>query len=228
MSIFDLPLPQAVADHFCKALTTSVRDDQPYRHWTLSEVLPETISAGMIMLPIKPPLIDECGGVRDLNNNNSKRCFLTPQMRADFPVCDTLAKAMQTPTVARTFAQTLDLPDLEGSYLRMEYIQDTDGAWLEPHRDIREKLFSMVIYLCTGPYAKDWGTDIYDADRKWVGRSSAQFNTAVIFVPGQATWHGFDKRPIVGVRRLMEINYVRPNWRDRDQLSYPDAPIRLG
>ena len=33
----------------------------------------------------------------------------------------------------------------------MEYIQDTDGAWLEPHRDIPEKLFSMVIYLSIGP-----------------------------------------------------------------------------
>ena len=109
----------------------------------------------------------------------------------------------------------------------MEYMQDTDGAWLEPHRDIPEKLFSMVIYLFTGPDAKDWGTDIYDAERRWVGRSAGEFNSAVIFVPGPATWHGFDRRPIVGVRRLMEINYVRPDWRDREQLASPDRPIRL-
>lgn len=226
MSIFDLPSPAAVADHFSAALAASSRHEDPYRHWKLANVLPEAIAVGIAMLPVKPPLIDECGGVRDLDDNNSKRCFLTPRMQADFPACDVLAKAMQTPVVARAFEKSLDL-DLAGSYLRMEYIQDTDGAWLEPHRDIHEKLFSMVIYLCTGPYAKDWGTDIYDADRKWVGRSSAEFNTAVIFVPGQATWHGFDKRPIVGVRRLMEINYVRPSWRDRQQLSYPDLPIRL-
>ena len=35
------------------------------------------------------------------------------------------------------------------------------------------------------------------------------------------------ERPIVGVRRLMEINYVRPNWRDRDQLAFPDRPLAV-
>jgi len=50
----------------------------------------------------------------------------------------------------------------------------------------------------------------------------------VIFVPGPNTWHGFERRPIEGVRRLMEINYVRPSWRDRDQLAFPDRPITLG
>ena len=80
-------------------------------------------------------------------------------------------------------AETCDI-HVEGSYLRMEYIQDTDGAWLEPHRDIPEKLFSMVIYLFTGPDAAEWGTDIYDADKRWVGRSAGEFNSGVIFVAG--------------------------------------------
>jgi hypothetical protein len=85
----------------------------------------------------------------------------------------------------------------------------------------------MVVYLFTGPDAADWGTDIYDGDRRWVGRSAGEFDSGVIFVPGPATWHGFDLRPIVGVRRLMEINYVRPDWRDREQLAFPGEPIRL-
>jgi hypothetical protein len=129
--------------------------------------------------------------------------------------------------VARTMAETCDIP-AAGSFLRMEYIQDIDGAWLEPHRDIPEKLFSMVIYLFTGPDARDWGTDIYDAERRWVGRSPGEFNSGVIFVPGPNTWHGFNPRPIVGVRRLMEINYVRADWRDRGQLADPRRPIALG
>ena len=61
-------------------------------------------------------------------------------------------------------AETCNI-DVAGSFLRMEYMQDLDGAWLEPHRDIPEKLFSMVVYLFTGPDAKDWGTDIYDAEQ---------------------------------------------------------------
>ncbi|MEX0697239.1 MAG: 2OG-Fe(II) oxygenase [Dongiaceae bacterium] len=158
------------------------------------------------------------------NTYNSQRTFITPLLRSKFPTCATLADALQRPDVARLMADTCSI-DVVGSYLRMEYIQDTDGAWLEPHRDIPDKLFSMVVYLCTGPDAKDWGTDIFDAERRWVARSSAEFNSGVIFVPGPATWHGFDPRPIVGVRRLMEINYVRPNWRDREQLTFPDRPI---
>jgi hypothetical protein len=224
MSIFDLPTPAAAAGHFSRALRAARRDDQPYIHWTLAEVLPESVAANILMLPIKPPLIDECGGVRDLGGNNSKRTFFTPELQSQFPVCATLAQALQNPAVAALLAGTCGI-DVEGSFLRMEYIQDTDGAWLEPHHDIPEKLFSMVIYLCTGPEAKNWGTDIYDARKKWCGRASANFNSAVIFVPGDNTWHGFDKRPIIGVRRLMEINYVRPIWRDRNQLSFPEKPI---
>ncbi|MGO9173595.1 MAG: 2OG-Fe(II) oxygenase [Rhodomicrobium sp.] len=230
MSFPHVPEPAAIADHFCGALKASKRDDWPYRHWILKEALPESLCVGVLVLPICPPFIDECGGVRDLNNNNLKRAFLTPKLREDFPACAVFADAFQRPEVARLFSETLgvDAKEIEGSYLRIEYIQDTNGAWLEPHRDIREKLFSMVIYLCTGPEAKGWGTDIYDADRKWVGRSSAEFNSAVIFVAGENTWHGFDKRPIIGVRRLMEVNYVRPSWRDREQLCFPDRPITLG
>lgn len=222
------PLP-SVADtaaHFSQALRVARCDNAPYRHWLMADVLPTTLASAVLMLPIAPPHIVDQGnnhGVRDLENNPS-RAFFTPALRQDFPTCQVFAEAMQTPEVARQFSATCGIP-LDGSFLRMEYIQDTDGAWLEPHHDVPEKLFSLVIYLCTGPHARDWGTDIYDADRKWVGRSSATFNSGVIFVPGENTWHGFDPRPIIGVRRLLEINYVHPSWRDKNQLAFPEQPI---
>ena len=222
MSFPRVPEAAEIASHFGRALSAAQRDDVPYRHWLLSDVLPETLAAAVLMLPIVPPAIADCHGVRDIDN--SKRTFFTPRLRERFPTCAVFADALQRPEIARLFAETCAI-DVSGSYLRMEYIQDTDGAWLEPHHDIPEKLFSMVIYLCTGPDAKDWGTDIYDAERRWVGRSSPEFNSAVIFVPGPNTWHGFDPRPIEGVRRLLEINYVHPSWRDRNQLSFPDQPI---
>jgi len=129
--------------------------------------------------------------------------------------------------VARLAGETCGF-EAEGSYLRMEYIQDIDGAWLEPHHDVPQKLCSMVIYLCTGPDAGDWGTDIYDSQKRWFARSSAEFNSAAIFIPGENTWHGFEKRPIRGIRRLLEINYVHRSWRDRNQLCFPEQPVRLG
>ncbi len=221
------PVPDAakIARHFSDAVHRARRDDQPYRHWKLTEVLPEALCTAILTLPIAPPQLGKTDGTR--NTYNQQRCFITPLLRAKFPACAMLSDALQRSDVARLMAETCDIP-VNGSFLRMEYMQDTDGAWLEPHRDIPEKLFSMVIYLFTGPDAKDWGTDIYDAERRWVGRSSGEFNTGVIFVPGPATWHGFDQRPIVGVRRLMEINYVRSDWRDREQLTFPDRAISLG
>lgn len=217
-----IPSAAATAQHFGDALHRAQCDDRPYRHWNLRDVLPESLAVGVLLLPIAPPAAGDNHGVRDLDNG--KRTFFTPRLRERFPACARFAEAMQRPDIARLFAQTCGI-EVAGGFLRMEYIQDTDGAWLEPHRDIPEKLFSMVIYLCTGPEAKDWGTDIYDAQKRRIGRTSAAFNSAVIFVPGPDTWHGFERRPIVGVRRLMEINYVRPTWRDRDQLAFPDRPI---
>jgi len=225
-SILGVASPDAVrvARHFRRALLDSERLETPYRHWRMQEALPEAIALGLIGLPIAPLQIDDCGGVRDRDNN--KRTFLTPALQAAFPVCAVLAEALQRPEAARLAGETCGF-NVDGSYLRIEYIQDVDGAWLEPHHDVPEKLCSMVIYLCTGPHAKDWGTDIYDDDLRWVGRSSAEFNSATIFIPGANTWHGFDKRPIRGVRRLLEINYVHPSWRDRNQLCFPGRPIDM-
>lgn len=221
------PLPTAaeVADQFIGSVRRAQREEQPYRHWRLAEVFPERLCTGILTLPIAPPVLGRTDGTRA--SYNSQRTFITPALCAKFPACAVLAEALQQAAVARVMAETCGIR-VAGSFLRMEYMQDLDGAWLEPHRDIPEKLFSMVVYLFTGPDAKDWGTDIYDAERRWVGRSAGTFNSGVIFVPGPATWHGFDPRPIVGVRRLMEINYVDPSWRDREQLTFPDRPISPG
>lgn len=220
------PVPDLdeVARHFSRALRAARRDEAPYLHWLLSDVFLESQCTGLLTLPIVPPMLGNTDGTR--NTYNSRRTFITPSLQSYFPACGVLADALQRPAIARQFQETCGIR-VAGSFLRIEYIQDTDGMWLEPHTDIPDKLFSMVVYLCTGPEAKDWGTDIYDAQRRWIGRAAAEFNTAVIFVPGANTWHGFDKRTINGVRRLLEINYVQ-NWRDREQLCFPDRPITVG
>ncbi|MGB8273946.1 MAG: 2OG-Fe(II) oxygenase [Alphaproteobacteria bacterium] len=218
------PVPEVaeIVRHFSRAVREARRLESPFVRWALKDVFPEDLCTGILTLPIAPPALGQTDGTRDTYNR--QRAFITPLLRSKFPTCAALADALQRPEVARLMAETCGI-EVEGGFLRIEYIQDVDGAWLEPHRDIKEKLFSMVIYLFTGPDAKDWGTDIYDAERRWVGRSPAEFNSGVIFVSGPATWHGFEPRPIIGVRRLMEINYVHPSWRDRGQLAIPDRPI---
>ncbi|WP_287787900.1 2OG-Fe(II) oxygenase [Acidiphilium sp.] len=220
-----IPSASEISSQFCASIGAAQRKETPYRHWLFKEIFPEPLCTGILTLPIAPPALGRTDGTR--NSYNDQRSFITPTLREKFPTCAVLAEALQTPDVARLMAKTCAIA-VDGSYLRIEYIQDLDGAWLEPHHDIPEKLFSMVIYLFIGPDAKDWGTDIYDSDKRWVGQSAGDFNSGVIFVPGENTWHGFEPRSIIGVRRLMEINYVAPNWRDRAQLCFPDQPIRTG
>jgi hypothetical protein len=218
------PETSAVVDNFCKSIRQAQQQEWPYRHWLFTDIFPESLCSRLLALPIVPPTLGRTDGTR--NSYNDRRRFITPLLRSKFPSCAVLAEALQKPNVAKLMAETCDI-DVAGAFLRIEYIQDTEGAWLEPHRDIPEKLFSMVIYLFTGPDTKEWGTDIYDSEKRWVGQSPGDFNSGVIFVPGENTWHGFEPRPIIGIRRLMEVNYVAPNWRDREQLAFPDRPIRV-
>jgi hypothetical protein len=115
---------------------------------------------------------------------------------------------------------------LAGSSLRIEYCQDTDGFWLEPHTDIGAKLFTMLVYLSDHPDAEQWGTDIFDAGKTLVRRVSGVRNSGLIFLPGADTWHGFARRPIRGVRRSLIINYVTPDWRSRGELAFPTEAVR--
>ena len=43
----------------------------------------------------------------------------------------------------------------------------------------------------------------------------------MVFVPANNTYHGFEKRPIKGVRTSLIINYVTNEWRAREQLVLP-------
>ena len=220
------PLPgiDAVAAQFVQSVRSAARSDVPFRHWLLTDVFPTAFSDAVVALPIDPAARGKTDGTRD--SYNDSRTFITTEIREAFPVCDLWAETLQRPDVARLMAETCNIA-VEGSHLRMEYIQDTNGATLAPHLDIKEKLFTMLVYLCSGPEAANLGTDLYDADLKWVGRTPAGYNSGLIFVPGTDTWHGLEERPIVGVRKLMQISYVSGAFRDRHQFCFSERPIRL-
>src|SRR5439155_25833684 len=114
---------------------------------------------------------------------------------------------------------------VDDTFLRLEYAQDVDGFWLEPHTDLGVKKFTCLIYLTENH--DDLGTDIYRAPGEHVGRSPFAPGGAMVFVPSDRTWHGFERRPIRGVRKSVILNYVTHEWRAREQLSFPETPVRL-
>ena len=211
-----------VVRNFIESIDRGKRSDQPYRHWSLKDCLPSDTLEDVLALPFEPPSLDGISGKRELHNNT--RRYFDADNRKDFPVCEAVAQAFQDKRVTGHIEKVF-CTDLAGTYLRMEFAQDIDGFWLEPHSDLGVKLFTMLLYLSRDPSHRDLGTDIYDGDKRHFGRSPFAPNAAMIFVPADNTFHGFEKRPIKGVRTSLIINYVTNDWRAREQLSFPETPI---
>ena len=216
--------PSEIIATVCASLRAASQFSEPYRHFLAEGLFPPAVAAALDQMPFAAPSLDGVSGKRELHNDS--RSYFDADRMKQFPLMRAVAEALQSPEVAHTIAQTFGAP-INDTFLRLEYALDVDGFWLEPHTDLGVKKFTGLIYLSQGPGHASLGTDIYSArDEHW-GRTPFVPNTAMIFVPGSGTWHGFEKRPIAGVRRSVILNYVTHEWRAREQLSFPDAPIRL-
>ena len=207
---------------FSHSVDTGKRSDQPYPHWIVRGCFPADTIEDILALPFPAPSLEGVSGKRELHNKT--RRYFDAENREAHPVCDAVAKAFQDTRITDLIEKAYGT-DLAGTYLRIEFAQDTDGFWLEPHSDLGVKSFTMLLYLSTDPSHSDLGTDIYDSDKTHVGRSPFASNAAMIFVPADNTFHGFEKRQIKGVRVSLIINYVTDEWRAREQLAFPEAPI---
>lgn len=212
-----------IAQAFVASLKEAGRHEHPYRHWLLERCLPEDVIDALIDLPVAPPPIGDTRGRRETHNDS--RIHFGEANRLHYPVMDALSGVFQSPDVIDALSDVTGAA-LSGTSLRIEYCQDTDGFWLEPHTDIGVKKFTMLYYFSDHPDSADWGTDIYADRDTHVGRSPAAFNSAMVFVPGDNTWHGFEKRPITGVRKSLIINYVGAEWRNRHELCFPETPVQ--
>lgn len=108
--------------------------------------------------------------------------------------------------------------DCSNGRLRVELITDAAGMFLEPHVDIKEKIFTFQIYLGSGE--ADWGTTLYkDWDTKFYTVPFVD-NTGWMTHYQADVIHGVQEHRISGTRNSLIINYVQGDWRDTDQLFY--------
>lgn len=194
----------------------------PYRHWILNDVLPEPIVDALMTLPFAPQDTYGVSGERLMHDDT--RTYFDDANIARYRVCEAVARAFHDSETVAAFARAAGA-DLDGTLLRLEYALDQDGFWLMPHTDLGVKKLTFLYYL-PEPGQEDMGTDIYSAADRWAKRAPFLRNQALMFVPSDNTWHGFEKRPIPGVRKSVIMNYVTDAWRDRFQLSYPETPVR--
>ena len=204
------------------ALRRAHRVNSPYHYWLPHQVLPLDLATALTQLPFPAPVIDDTLGRRE--THNAQRIFVSPENQDRFGACAALAEAFQDDaTVA--LLQDMTGARLEGGYLRIECCLDRNGFWLEPHTDIGAKMLTLLVYLSNHEDAANWGTDVMDPEGHVLARAPGTFNDGLLFVPAADTWHGFTRRPIRGVRRSLIVNYVKPEWRSRHELAFPDQPV---
>ncbi|MFQ5625728.1 MAG: 2OG-Fe(II) oxygenase [Methyloligellaceae bacterium] len=203
----------AVAQSFLACLGNADHVTRPFDYWLLKNALPEGICEAIASLPFAPPQDSVFNGKRE--TNNSTRVYFTPENQANFDVCRRVAEGFKHTSVKQAIEEETGT-DLSDTHLRIEYCQDTNGFWLEPHTDILVKKFTMLVYLSDDPNLALAGTDIHKGppDFKYVGSAPYGRNLGVIFIPGKNSWHGVGHHPLEGIRKSIIINYVTSDWRD--------------
>ncbi len=219
------PAAARIADAFEAAIEARRSFDRPYPYYLMDNVFPADVSDALADLPFAPPVLNGVSGKRELHND--QRSYFDAAGVKRFPAMGAVAEALQSTRLVTAIHKAFEA-EIDDTFLRLEYAQDVDGFWLQPHTDLGVKKFTCLVYLSDGPGHDMLGTDIYESPDKHFGVSPFKRGGSLVFVPGDNTWHGFEKRPIEGVRRSVILNYVTHEWRAREQLSYPDRAVKVG
>jgi len=211
-------LVNTVSGCFLACLRKAAQRQEPFNHWLLKDSLPQGFCEAIASLPFTPPRDGVFDGKRE--TNNTTRVYFTPKNQKKFVVCRRIVEGFQDPAVTGSIEAATGT-DLSNTRLRIEYCQDTDGFWLEPHTDIAVKKFTMLVYLSNDPYLASAGTDLHEGppDFNCVGSAPYGKNLGLIFIPGKDTWHGVGQRRFNKIRKSIIINYVTRDWRDVWELA---------
>jgi hypothetical protein len=147
-----------VAAAFAASIARRRAFEEPYRHFLIENCLPKDVADELADLPFAAPALDGLSGKRELHND--QRSYFDAAAMARFPVMRAVAEALQSRRIVRLIHETFGAP-IDDTFLRLEYAQDVDGFWLEPHTDLGVKKFTCLIYLSEGPGHETLGTDIY-------------------------------------------------------------------
>lgn len=115
------------------------------------------------------------------------------------------------------YEEFMPVKNFEGSYVRLEVLNDPKGFWLKPHLDIEEKLISSLIYINDTDENKNLGTDLYNEELEYMSTVPFEHNYGYIFSEHAAKgkWHGMEKDKVVKTeRRGIQLNYVtfKTDW----------------
>lgn len=204
---------------FCTSVRTADCFHKPYRFLLLKDCFSTELLTALEALSFPATQTEGLSGKREYHND--QRHYFSAENRGKEPAIETLAQVFLSQTVLKELHDATGAV-LDGTYVRIEYAQDSDGFWLEPHTNLGVKTITIIISIRDGQ--EHLGTDLYETPEKHAHSCDFSKGAGLIFVPGENTWHGFEPRPIKGIRKSIIMNYVTADWRARDQLSF-EEPI---
>ena len=191
--------------------------DFPFNHWVFSNCLEEGAldEISYSNIPSGDRMYD---GTRAADHtgqgvDGKLRLFITKNNCQIFPYLTKLIQSLQSKEMVNKISKIID-KDLSNSYVRLEVIGDKKGFWLKPHKDISEKLMTMMVWANPYNEASNLGTDLYDKNFKLVKTIKYVHNSGYFFSSGDDTWHGLELKEIQKERRCIQINYVtfKTDW----------------
>ncbi len=189
----------------------------PFQHWIVENMLPSELTDQILAVRIPKTSGFVYDGTRASDSKLKpggtppRRMFITKDTKNEHPFFQDLVDAFLDPQVLKIVKDKFHV-DTKELFLRVEYINDFDGFFLEPHKDIIEKQFTLLLFLGDGP--EYMGTDFYDTDLKVVKTVKFGHNRGYVFTPSENSWHGLERKPIPDRRCSLLVNYVtfKTDW----------------
>ena len=183
----------------------------PFKHWEFNNFLDEN-TLNEISYSSIPDGERSYDGTRAADNtgkglDGKLRLFINNENFEQFPNLTKLINKLQSKAVFNKISKLIN-KNLDNSFVRLELIGDKKGFWLKPHKDIPEKLMTMMLWANPYNESVSLGTDLYDKDYQRVKTVKYIHNSGYFFSSGKDTWHGLELKEIKKERRCIQINYV--------------------
>jgi hypothetical protein len=192
-------------------LDNILEHSEPFKHWELIDCL-DAHSLNEISYTTIPDGQRAYDGTRAADHSGEGldgklRLFITKENSHFFPNLTKIINYLQGKDIVEKISHILK-KDLSSSFVRLEIIGDKKGFWLKPHKDIMEKLMTMMIWANPYDESEKLGTDLYDDAFKLIKTIKYKHNCGYFFSSGEDTWHGLELKEIKKERRCIQINYV--------------------
>ena len=149
--------------------------------------------------------------------NHKLREYLTHDNCHKYPELLKFIREMQSEPIRRLFARLVGNKDnFKDSYVRLEILNDTQGFYLKPHCDIKEKLISSLIYVNQTAEDVSLGTDLYNMQGEKITTVPFWHNYGYVFYGPKDKLHGMEEgKTIREERRGIQLNYVtfKTDWK---------------